>query len=252
MPHALESQLYLGHIKGPCPYLPQNESSLLFMGGRPLSSLYRMLLDEGYRRHGKHFYRPDCPSCRECRVFRVPVATFRPSRSQRRVWKKGRSVFTSRLGRPRFSSDRLALYRNYLQRQHDRSDLFSAATEQQYRQFFLESCLEKNTVELRLYADDQLVGLGIFDRLQDALSAVYFMFHSDAARYSPGTFAILLEIALARRWGLGYFYPGYYIRGCRAMNYKIGFAPGQIRRIGEKRWQQTGLSTVDGADGSRH
>ena len=37
-------------------------------------------------------------SCQRCQSLRVPVSTFRPSRSQRRVWKANRDAVTIRIG----------------------------------------------------------------------------------------------------------------------------------------------------------
>jgi leucyl-tRNA---protein transferase len=45
---------------------------------------YQRLLEMGFRRSGGHVYRPHCRDCMRCVPVRVPVAQFRPSRSQRR------------------------------------------------------------------------------------------------------------------------------------------------------------------------
>ena len=233
----IEEQLYLGHIGGPCSYLPDRDSSLLFLDGRGVGRMYRLLLDAGYRRHGQHLYRPDCPGCRECRVLRIPVADFQPDRSQRRVARRGRAAFRIQLGRPEFMPEKLALYNKYLKHQHGRADGASDAIgETQYREFFIESLLGQGTFELNLFFEDRLVGVGILDQVGDALSAVYFFFEHAVGRLSPGTYAILAGMDIARERGLTYYYPGYFIAGCAAMNYKARFGPHQIRDIGGDRW----------------
>lgn len=242
---AIEDQLYLGHIQGACLYLPGHEQSLLFLDGRGVGQVYRLLLDAGYRRHGMHLYRPDCLSCSECRVLRIPVARFEPTRSQRRVWKRGQSMFRHELGEPEYSREKLELYERYLAHQHKRTEKKDEAlSAAHYREFFVDSFLAPQTRELRIYvrdpeepaAPERLAGVAILDQAGDALSAVYFFFDPDCARHSPGTYAILLEIELAKEMGLRYFYPGFYIPGCAAMAYKANFGPHEIRTPGERHW----------------
>ncbi len=43
------------------------------------------LAGSGYRRNGQWHYRPACPDCTACIPTRIPVARFKPSRSQRRA-----------------------------------------------------------------------------------------------------------------------------------------------------------------------
>lgn len=244
----LESQLYLGHITGPCAYLPDRESALLFLDGRGVGQLYRLLLDRGYRRHGRDLYRPDCAPCQECQVLRVEIERFRPNRNQRRVFKKGREAFSYRVQAPEFTPEKLALYQRYLAFQHDRgpaspapdgSQQAAGMNQHSYREFFVDSFLGNDTCELQLFTEGQLVGVAILDRAGDALSAVYFYFAPEVASLSPGTFAILLEIELAREWGLRWFYPGFFISGCPAMSYKQNFRPHELRVPGQPDWRSS-------------
>src|SRR5688572_5603777 len=78
-------------------------------GLRP--SQFTELLRTGWRRFGSVVFKPDCPSCRKCLSLRVPAASFRPSRTQRRVWKRNTREVVLRIGAPRVTVDRLELYR---------------------------------------------------------------------------------------------------------------------------------------------
>lgn len=229
----IEEQLYLGHLKGVCSYLPGALSNLLFLEGRGVGACYRFMLDRGYRRHGFHLYRPDCAGCLECRILRVPVPTFQPTGSQKRVLKNGASVFRVETGRPEFSEDRASLYMHYLREQHGTVDIVD---ETSYRDFFVNSFLS-TTEELRLYADDRLVGLGIMDIVGDALSSVYFFFDPAYAKYSPGTYSVLKEIEICRERGLSYYYPGFFISACKSMSYKANFGPAEVRTRGQEKWE---------------
>ena len=228
----LEEQLYLGHVKTSCAYLPGKEASFLFLEGQSVGSMYRMLLDKGYRRHGRNLYRPDCLSCHECSIIRLSVEAFQASNSQRRVWRKGQGIFRHECGQPQFSLERLKLYQTYLQSQHPSTSSSEALpTQMEYSQFLVDSFLGEGTIEMCLFAENRLVGLGILDCVGNALSAVYFMYHPDYRRYSLGKYAILLNIELARQWELSYYYPGYYIKDCTTMNYKAQFRPHEIKKI---------------------
>ena len=70
------------HQVGPahrCPYLPDREARVCGFVAESLSaSFYHGLMDHGFRRSGRLFYRPSCAACRECIQLRVPVAEFRP------------------------------------------------------------------------------------------------------------------------------------------------------------------------------
>lgn len=237
MSHSLEhieEQLYLGHLRGSCSYLPGVSSNLLFLEGRGVGACYRLMLDRGYRRHGFHLYRPDCGECLECRVLRIPVATFSPTASQRRVERKGAEVFRVETGPPDFSAEKLEVYTRYLRYQHGTEE---DVDETSYRDFFVNSFLT-STEEIRLYAGSRLAGLGIMDLVGDALSSVYFFFDPDFARYSPGTYSVLKEIELSQARGLSYYYPGFFIQGCKAMNYKANFGPAEMLTRGQEKWQE--------------
>lgn len=224
----LEEQLYLGHQFTGCPYLSDRMANLLFLRGGDVGSLYRMLLDEGYRRSGIHLYRPDCHGCLECQILRIPVPAFQMSKSQKRVWKKGQ-IFDYRIVRPAANSEKLELYEKYLRFQHDGA----AIDEDSYRRFLVESFLGKNTREIQVLHAGRLVGIGVFDIVVDAMSSVYFFFDPEYKEYSPGTYSVLLEMKLALEMDLRYYYPGYYIQGCKTMEYKTRFQPAEKKRIGE-------------------
>jgi arginine-tRNA-protein transferase len=231
----LDAEAYLGHLEGDCPYLPGRESNLRFVNGHSIKHLYRDLLDEGYRRHGSLAYRPECPGCRACQLIRVPVTEFRRSKSQRRVWNKGRRLFIVSLAAPAYTEEKAALYQRYLAFQHGKGD--PALEADRYEEFFVDSFLGEETMEIQLHAGDQLVGVGILDRIGNALSSVYFYFDPDWAEVSPGTYSALAEIEMAKNQGFTYYYLGYYIADCKTMNYKTNYRPCQIRTIGEENWE---------------
>src|ERR1051326_8018947 len=76
-----------------CGYLPGRLSTFrAFEADQVSGEQYQRLLDAGFRRSGKFIYQPMCAGCRECIPLRVPVETFAPSPSQRRVLRKNKDV----------------------------------------------------------------------------------------------------------------------------------------------------------------
>jgi len=189
------------------------------------------MMDGGYRRYGRFLYRTDCPECFECKVIRIPVDEFKMSGSQKRIWKKGNSVFNYTIGMPERTDEKESLYKKYLAHQHATVLKPDESTDDgsSYDFFFKETFIPKNTKELKLYFNEKLCGIGIMDYVSDALSSVYFFFDPDIARFSPGTYTILLEINIARELGMKYYYPGFYIRDAKTMSYKSNFRPCYIR-----------------------
>ncbi|MCG8457782.1 MAG: hypothetical protein MI919_16020, partial [Holophagales bacterium] len=94
-----------------CPYLPGLEARVRYrLIDRCEPVRYEAMLARGWRRFGHTFFRPECATCEECRSLRIDPATFEPSRSQRRTWKRNRDLQV--LLRPAsLSTEHLELYR---------------------------------------------------------------------------------------------------------------------------------------------
>ncbi len=228
-----EYPFYLGHSNMACPYLPGRNASLLFIDGSMGPALYRQLLDTGYRRHGTYMYRPDCAGCSECKVLRVPVGEFVRTKEQRRIWNRGKKTFQVRLEPPEYHPVKALLYQRYLRYQHQSDE---SIDETRYNHFFVDTFLGGDTKELQLLVDEEIVGIGIVDFVQDAVSSVYFYFEPEYAKCSPGTFSALVEIELAKAQRCRYYYLGYYIADCQAMSYKRRFRPNEVKDCEGNEW----------------
>jgi arginine-tRNA-protein transferase len=214
-----------------CNYLPGRDWRLPLR--LPVRSLGRAELDvrlaSGDRRQGRLLYRASCPSCQACEPIRIEVGRFAPSRTQRRIHRAGKRRIETDLGPLVVDDERVRLYnlhkhgRNLARDEHDVSG-------EAYRLFLGESCCE--TFEMRYLVDERLIGVAIADRGAEALSAVYFYWDPAFAALSPGTFSILEQIELCRRWGMRWLYLGLYIAECSPMSYKNRFHPHE-RLIGD-------------------
>jgi arginine-tRNA-protein transferase len=217
----------------PCSYLSNKQATTLFVD--PDTSVdraaYSELADLGFRRSGKHIYRPHCADCKACLAARIPVQEFKARRSQRRIWNRNQDLLVEEV--EHIDSDRyFELYRRYIDRRHKDGDMFPA-TREQYQSF-----LTKEWDSTRFFAfrcGDELLAVSVADQLSRGLAAVYTFFDGDNERRSLGSYAVLWQIEMARQLSLPYLYLGYWIKDCRKMNYKTDYQPLEI--LLENRWQ---------------
>jgi leucyl-tRNA---protein transferase len=208
----------------PCHYLPAETQELRHVEIPALDHVvYGLFLQQGWRRFGATIFRPECRSCMACQSLRVPVGMFQPTESQRRVWSRNRTAVEMKIGEPTFSPEREDLLRRFHQFGHetkgwpgDRAGL----------EFFLDNPFR--TEEWSYWLGERLVGVGYVDALAEGLSAIYFFHDPDESRRSLGTLNILTMIERAKERRLPHVYLGYYVDGCRSLEYKRRFAPNEV------------------------
>ncbi len=207
-----------------CAYLPPRPAQTLFIdpGLEPDEYVYDHLLQAGFRRSGDHVYRPDCPGCHACVPVRIPVAGFQPKRNQRRCWNRiGEQVEV--IGKTAgFDPEHYRIYQTYTATRHPEGGM-ADADETRYLEFLTTRWCETLFVEFRLRG--RLMAVAVTDRLPHALSAVYTFFDPELSSHSPGTFAILWQLELARGLKLPHLYLGYWIGDSDKMHYKANFRP---------------------------
>ena len=204
----------------PCPYLPGRVSrNITILAQRMPPGLYHSFMDLNFRRMGRLFYRPDCEGCRECRMLRVPVPGFRPSRSQRRCGSRNADLRIE-VGEPRVDAERQRLYADYLAARHD-GQMDGSPSELQ--SFLYTSSIA--TLEVTYRLDGRLVAVGIADVEPLALSAVYCYFDPGLSSRSLGVFNVLALVEESRKRRIPYLYLGYYVAASPRMSYKASFRP---------------------------
>lgn len=218
-----------------CSYLPGRRAITLFAdpAARMSNRIYDLLSEHGFRRSGGYVYRPACRGCARCIPARVPVADFRPSRSQRRVLARNRDL-TVRVLPPEYRDEHFILYRRYITSRHPGGGM-DDPTPERYLEFLTSPWSDTAFVEMRL-PDGRLAAVAVADRMPRGWSAVYTFYDPDLDRRSLGTYAVLWQVRALRALGLAWLYLGYWIPECRKMAYKARFLPLEVHRDG--RWRR--------------
>ncbi|HHW78075.1 MAG TPA: arginyltransferase [Xanthomonadaceae bacterium] len=220
----------------PCGYLPGRLARNLVADPTVTDNrLYTQLAELGFRRSGDHVYRPHCRGCVACRSLRLPVARFQPNRSQRRIWSHNQDLRTQVLD-AEFKDEHFELFARYLSARHAGGGM-DPASEETYWSFIASRWCPTWLCEFR--RDRELLAVAVMDRLDNGLSAVYTFFDPLEVARGLGTYAILWQIAEARRLDLQWVYLGYWIEQCGKMVYKARFKPYEI--FVTERWGWTAV-----------
>ena len=175
-------------------------------------------------------YRPTCPGCQACEALRIPVRDFKPSKSQRRVWKKNEGRLAIHMCLPTVTPRHLEIYNRH---KHERGLVQGAADkdldEETYRLHFIQSRVD--TREVRYLLDGILVAFSILDFGRTSCSSVYHCFDPDQAGLSLGVYSVLKEVELCAQLGMEWYYLGLFVEACSHLSYKADYHPHQ-KRVG--------------------
>jgi leucyl-tRNA---protein transferase len=220
----------------PCPYLPMQVERKLFVrtGDNDRDSIAEIngaLCRAGFRRSQDIIYRPACNACNACVPVRIPVQTYLPSRSLKRVAVRNRDLRAERTP-PRSSPELFDLFSAYQKTRHGDGDMANMTASD------FSQMLEEGQADTHLYClrdgEGVLKGCMIADHVRDGLSAVYSFFTPFEPRRSLGTALILSLIEAALEDRRPFVYLGYWVKSARTMAYKSRFRPLQF--LGPNGW----------------
>jgi arginine-tRNA-protein transferase len=210
-----------------CAYLPDEQASLDVRLAADVSpGEFAGMLARGWRRFGPSYFRPACAACRACVPTRVHVASYRPSKSQKRARNQSaRLVRTT--GLPTVDRERLELYaRWHRDRERRRGwDPSPISAEGYAMELAFPHQVAREVTFRDPVRDNRLVGVGLVDEVPDALSAVYFFWDPEHAPPSLGIAHVVRLIGDAAERGLPFVYLGYRVDECPSLSYKGRFQP---------------------------
>lgn len=182
------------------------------------------LIERGFRRFGKMYFRPICSTCSECQSIKIDVENFTFSSSQRRVLRKA-SHIKSYIQRPTLTQAHLDLFKKYHLYMQDKKDWeYTEATAQSYYTSFVNGHNEFG-YEILYYDEDKLIGVDLIDILDEGVSSIYFYYDTDYTNLSLGKLSLYNQILYAREAKLKWIYLGYYVEDCPSLSYKSHYKP---------------------------
>lgn len=211
----------------PCPYVAgRTERKVVTeITGADAEAVHDRLSRAGFRRSHNIAYAPVCPSCQACVPIRIPVASFQPDRTLRKIARANANLDGFEVA-ARATAEQFQLFQRYQQMRHGEGDMATMSF-YDYRAMVEDTPIDTFMAEFR-DAEDRLIGACLTDRLGDGLSAVYSFFAPGLDKRSLGTYTILWLIERTRTLGLPYVYLGYWVPESRKMAYKARFRPSEI------------------------
>src|SRR5690625_3131468 len=115
----------------PCSYLDDRDATTLLIDpdANVTTSLSSPLTGLGFRRGGRHLYRPHCATCQPCVACRIPVRDFEPTRNQKRCWRRNQALtlaFVDDIS----TDEHYALYADYISTRHRDGDMYPPSRNQ--------------------------------------------------------------------------------------------------------------------------
>jgi len=222
---------------GPCGYLPDRTWTLRYeLVGELTATEYEARMAAGWRKFGRSLFRPECPNCTDCQPLRIDPNRFVPGKTMKRVKKLNSGALTLTIAEPSVTAEKLELHDRFHRFQSDSKGwpFHGEKSASDYSDSFVDNPFPVE--EWRYELDGRLAGIGYVDALPASLSMIYFFYDPELRDRSLGTFNVLKGLDEAKRRKLGHVYLGYFVDGCRSLEYKARFGPNEVYHWETKRW----------------
>ncbi|MBN2815382.1 MAG: arginyltransferase [Campylobacterales bacterium] len=208
-----------------CSYLKNLEQTTHYKVINNCSALEcQELIERGYRRFGKMYFRPICPDCNECQSIKIDVDNYKFSKSARRVMRKAEHI-TSYIQQPTITKEHLQLFEKYHLYMKDKKgwEHNKTTADHYYSSFVLGH--ENFGYEILYYDNERLIAVDLIDILEDGISSIYFYYDPDYAYLSLGKLSLYNQIQYAKETQKKWIYLGYYVAECPSLSYKKEYKP---------------------------
>lgn len=222
-----------------CAYLDDRKARMQYKYIKGCSfALNDKLVNNGWRRFGEYFSRPQCEGCDECLSVRIDAQNFKFKKSVRRILRKNRDETKVIIRKPSVTNEHVRLYNKYhTHMQQKRGWKYHPLNLQSYYELYVNG-YGSFGLEFLYFRDGKLVGVDLVDEVSDGLSAIYFFYDPDYTHLSLGRFSIYEQILYTLAKNKRYIYLGYYVKDCQSLNYKDSYKPYDILQgypeLGEK------------------
>lgn len=218
--------------KTACPYIEGEDFTQEYFFASDLSREdLDIILENGWRKFGRYFFRPSCHQCMKCLPLRVSVNDFNPSKGQGKVLRKNSDLIIKK-NELEFKEEYYQIYLQHNER-FKKADNHSESKEEFKEGFFQKSC---ESFILTYSLNNKVIAWGILDQGIDSLSSVYFAFNPEYSDRSLGNFGALVELDYAKESGLTHYYLGYFVESNKSMSYKANYRPYQLLNWSLAQW----------------
>ncbi|MEA1982713.1 MAG: arginyltransferase [Campylobacterota bacterium] len=188
------------------------------------STTCQELIERGYRRFGRMYFRPICADCNECQSIKIDVDNYHFSKSARRIIKKA-SHLEVYIQIPSLTKEHLTLFEKYhLFMHHKKSWDYNETTADHYYNSFVVGHQDFG-YEVLYFDEGKLIAVDLIDILEDGISSIYFYYDPNYSHLSLGKYSLYNQIKFAKEKNKKWIYLGYYVEDCPSLSYKAQYKP---------------------------
>jgi arginyl-tRNA--protein-N-Asp/Glu arginylyltransferase len=179
-------------------------------------------LEQGWFRMGQTIFTTNWLNFKETFYsaiwLRVMLSKYSGDSTQKKLLQKN-SRFVTEIHRASITIEKELLYIRYKQ-----SVPFEASVSLQTLLHGNQDTNIFTTYEIDIYDNGKLIAVGFFDLGQNAAMGISSIYDPDYKKYSLGKHLIYAKMMFCKECGIKYFYPGYFVPGYRAFDYKLDIA----------------------------
>ncbi len=208
-----------------CSYLDNKEQTMHYKVIEDCSTFHNAeLIERGFRRFGKMYFRPICSTCQECQSIKIDIDNYIFSKSERRVMKKAQHI-KSYIQKPTLTQEHLDIFEKYHKNMKDKKGWnYQETSPEHYYNSFVNGD-EDFGYEVLYFDENKLIGVDLIDILEDGISSIYFYYDPEYSHLSLGKLSLLLQIKFAKESNKKWLYLGYFVKDCPSLNYKANYKP---------------------------